>query len=157
MNKHTAESLGKYLGKKVWVEKFAWGVRKKSQVIILDSLATGESDSGPGCNIGVLDEDTTFDFYPERVYPILKAVEDLPEEEFRFVYGHSEREGFYNSFINDGSPLSDFGYARLLEWDDTKTSLFSVNAGAIKHSRSPTGYVSLFDELPCKRWSDVFK
>lgn len=80
-------------------------------------------------------------------YPILKTVDDLTNEEMAGIYPYCNRFEISNLWRYGAYKLTFESMLRLL----------GVDAGAAYVKKSPTGFLSIFDSLPCKRWSEVFK
>ena len=147
---HTAKTLGKYLGMKVYCDK-------EKKVGELYRLSSGNgvdllSETTPRKWSRDLTEHTGHT--PLPVYPILKTVDDLTEEDYPYspfnniLTGVCLRDEFEPGKNDMGLTL--FRASELLQ------GLLINNAGAVPDKDSPTGYVSIFDGLPCKRWAEVF-
>ncbi len=136
---HTALSLAKYLGKKFFIERI--DDKKFNQIETLDARLLMKIEDG---EVSTLNR-----FY--RFYPILKTVGDLTQTEFAEIFHHGLRDRVNDDFLemDDNGGFEPIGLYRF----DT---LMAHSAGAKKSQNSPTGYVSIFDNLPCKRWSECF-
>ncbi len=157
--KHTAQSLGKYIGQRVRffhyppdvVERID-GVGSLLEVgFIRDCLC--EAD------------DTVYICKPENVTPILKTYEKLIEPmmfevkeiiPIDFVYGYDPigfeifDEGLFRKRSTDGVNAS-FEKWGLNKYDPIMLNkLLALGFGAIKNEDSSTGYLSLFDGLECE-------
>ena len=140
--KHTAKSLGKYIGKKVYINCEDLIGSDKSQLMIRINL--GDSSS---ISVGFKDVDGSYeetsDCEPHIIYPILKKMEDLtdiPPQYDQWLFD-----------IEEGRLLSSNFPAWLNRW------FLKNNALAIPSKVSPTGLISIHDGLPCKAWGEVFK
>lgn len=151
------QRISKYLGKKVWVgTEFGPGYTGILNEVFYRDL-----------EIQVIAEDETEHRFfgteiSSYIYPILKTVENLTEEEIESIlinYHDMNGKAKFNdnfSFIFKGCTTGDYNpFANLPCHSIFK--LLSINAGATHYKDSPTGYVSIHDGLPCKRWSEVFK
>lgn len=138
MNKHTAQTLANYNQC-----KFRFKNIKGKHII-------GEMTSCDFLNNAVVlfDENEiigcrSFTYDANRLYPILKTVDDLTDVDLRIL---GVMESVRNYSFNPGS-YSDAWLAR--------EQLLAIGAGAKANKKSPTGYVSIFDDLPCVRWGKV--
>tara|TARA_R110002051_G_scaffold312716_3_gene388121 strand:- start:526 stop:981 length:456 start_codon:yes stop_codon:yes gene_type:complete len=151
MTNHTAQSLGKYIGMKLYYEATIMGNTEGYIGKLIEV-----SLSGIVCLNTIADE-FSIDDYP--VVPILKTVEDLTDEEKREIYSfmgcfftlNDEMDSFLDEDFTDKTQR--FPQLSIKNGKD----LLNISAGAIPDKSSPTGYISIHDNLPCKAWSEVFK
>jgi hypothetical protein len=155
MKKHTAETIKHFLGGKALI---------LNQVYQLDSVAYYH-------NIGKM---SAFKTHPETaelfniadVYPILKPVNSLTEQEVFSIYmidGELVKNDLYFEVVEDPtytwSVFLDFSCSRYckVSYDrrfydvtlDKMHRMLEIGAGAIPNKNSHTGYVDFIVGIPC--------
>jgi len=145
MNNHTSQSLGKYYGKYVFIENIKKPKYRQTEEVcweLLKNIRNGYSDF--------------------NIYPILKTAEDLTYEEKKEIYSRMVCFSFLDDdFIDKTQRFPQLSIKNgTFNWTASfkiGKDLLNISAGAIPDKSSPTGYISIHDNLPCKAWSEVFK
>jgi len=110
------------------------------------------------------------------IYPILKTVDQLSEEERKLIYGSecykllpeswrgmtmSEDVDWYPpclhidydfSYYNEVFDSMERQYCTVLPGQRTLESILELSAGAIPDKDSPTGFISVHDRIYCVKW-----
>lgn len=158
IKKHTAQSLGRYLGSKV---KCAGGLQETSgKGLILTGISQYDSHGNASDIAHIYDAGYWYPWPTEKVYPILKPASLLSREEKALltytIFDHNNGQFEYSpntedsnlpddydenfNFFSDGRNLQD-----MLRYAE---KLIEMGFGAIPNPESPTGYVDLFG-YPC--------
>lgn len=142
---HTAKTLAKYLGKDVW---FIGDIDFPEMVVVLESVRNRCNEVTLGLGDEGSEDEISAD--PNHVYPILKTVENLTEEEVKELWGGTTR--FEIEEINLFNP---YQFRWLI---DNQTGAIppmpNHRKGIDPNKKSPTGYISIHDNLPCIRWRE---
>jgi hypothetical protein len=128
MSKHTAQSLGKYLGRKIFIDSKGSGL---TGTAILNGVDMVEGYLSIFDNLTQIHQDFKLGSGNE-VYPILKTVEQM--------------EGVDHFYMQD----IDYEFEHFGLSVEASEALLWISAGAEPHKQSPTGYISIHDGLPCE-------
>lgn len=137
MDKHTAQTIGKYGGKDVWIIS-----RNHKAKLVRINFNSGyvKCEWTPECTNDFVDPALRKEsFLASDIVPILKTTEDLTEDE------HWECCEEFTTMAG-----------RRSHWNRDFKKMMKVNGGALSSVFSETGYMDFWDNLPCKRYSEVF-
>lgn len=159
---HDVRSLARYLGMKIRVNK---NTAYKNPVISGIYTLTGVCSDDPYCDVNI-DNPSMYPLSDKEVhakdcFPILKTLDQLTKKDQKKFFW--ERFTLLDQEEMDGLEIDpDFtvycdGTSERDEcvldpyWANV---LLSVSGGAVPDKDSPTGYVSVHDDLPCIKWEE---
>jgi|TARA_R100000501_G_C2625668_1_gene119161 hypothetical protein len=142
IDKHTAQSLGKYLGRKIFIDSKGPGLigtailngvdRLEGYLSLFDNLTQTHQDFKLGSG--------------NEVYPILKTVEELHKNKHILA---SQIDCFSLIWRTECDRVN-LKAIDTLQIACILQELLKLGYGAMPNTASPTGYISIHDGLPCE-------